>query len=32
LTHYDDIDESYKNMLGLQKKEIPIVDRFSIVA
>lgn len=32
LTHYDEIDDDYKNLLGLKKKEIPIVDKFSIVA
>lgn len=32
LTHYDELDDSYKTILGLHKKEILIVDQFSVMA
>lgn len=32
LTHYNELDESYRKLLGLQKKEISIVDQFSMLA
>ena len=30
LEHYDDLDEQYKSVLMLKRRDIPIRDRFSV--
>ena len=32
LYHYNELDDRYKKLIGVQKKEVPIVEQFSILA